>query len=140
MTPPAMSQIHRARVIGTWHADATLQRVTSRELRDRICHSDSEPYALSLGLLAGELIRVSPAHEGDRYADLRHLLSRRDGQLLGTYAAACATDKQARILAHAMHSPGTRQIEVWDGATLVYARPEVVMPAMMARPTLHAAE
>ena len=46
------------------------------------------------------------------------------GALLGTHSAACAGDKQASILAHAMRPAGTRQLEVWNGPALVYARPE----------------
>mgnify|MGYP001603882513 CR=1 FL=1 len=49
-----------------------------------------------------------------------------DGTLAAKLSALCANDKQAKILAHAMKLAGTRQIEVWDGKTLVYQRPEKV--------------
>lgn len=67
-----------------------------------------------------------------------------EGTLLGTFCAACAGDKQARILAHAMRFAGTRRIEVWDGATLVYERPQTqraaTIEALRAQPALFAAE
>jgi hypothetical protein len=47
-----------------------------------------------------------------------------DGTLAAKLSALCANDKQAKILAHAMKLSGTRKIEVWDGKTLVYERPE----------------
>jgi hypothetical protein len=46
-----------------------------------------------------------------------------DGSLNAKIAAECATDMQAKILAHAMQAVGTKRIEVWDGVTLVYERP-----------------
>ena len=33
-------------------------------------------------------------------------------------------EMKAKVLAHAMKLAGTKKIEVWDGRTLVYARPE----------------
>jgi len=51
------------------------------------------------------------------------------GALLATHTASCAGDKQASILAHAMRPAGTRQLEVWNGAALVYARPLATAPA-----------
>jgi len=65
------------------------------------------------------------------------------GTLLGTHAAFCTGDKQARILAHAMRPAGTRQFEVWDGAKLVYERPETrraaTIQALRPQTTLKAA-
>jgi hypothetical protein len=49
-----------------------------------------------------------------------------DGSLAAKLSALCTDDKQAKILAHAMKLAGTRQIEVWDGKTLVYQRPQEV--------------
>ena len=49
-----------------------------------------------------------------------------DGTLAAKFCALCTDDKQAKILAHAMKRSGTRQIEVWDGKTLVYQRPEKI--------------
>lgn len=64
------------------------------------------------------------------------------GVLLGTFSTSCAGDKQARILAHAMRFPGTRHIEVWTGATLVYERPvsRRAATAEAPGPQLYAAE
>jgi hypothetical protein len=47
-----------------------------------------------------------------------------DGSLAGKFAAHCETEMQAKILAHAMRLEDTRRIEVWNGADLVYQRPE----------------
>jgi len=49
--------------------------------------------------------------------------------VIGIYAAPCAGEKQARILAHAMRPPGTRRMEVRDGARLIYERPQTVRTA-----------
>jgi len=49
-----------------------------------------------------------------------------DDTLAAKLSALCADDKQAKILAHAMKLAGTRKIEVWDGVTLVYQRPEKI--------------
>lgn len=46
------------------------------------------------------------------------------GALIGAVTLPCSGDKQARIQAHAMRLAGTRRIEVWDGARLVYERPQ----------------
>ena len=61
-------------------------------------------------------------------------------KLLGTHSAPCADNKHARILAHAMRLSGTKRIEVWCGATLVYERP-ATQHVMIAepQPPLHAA-
>jgi len=47
-----------------------------------------------------------------------------DGTLAGKIAAECDNDVQAKVLAHAMKLKGAKRIEVWDGVTLVYRRPE----------------
>jgi len=49
-----------------------------------------------------------------------------DDTLAAKLSALCIDDKQAKILAHAMKLAGTRKIEVWDGKTLVYQRPEKI--------------
>jgi len=46
-----------------------------------------------------------------------------DGACVGTLFTPCATDKEAKILAHAMRLAGTKRMEVWSGAELVYERP-----------------
>ncbi|HSM95050.1 MAG TPA: hypothetical protein VLT91_03335 [Rhizomicrobium sp.] len=46
-----------------------------------------------------------------------------DGSLTAKIETHCACDKDAKILAHAMKMDGVRQIEVWQGDTLIYARP-----------------
>ncbi len=47
-----------------------------------------------------------------------------DGSVAARIAADCANDMQAKVLAHAMKLEGSTRIEVWDGVTLVYERPE----------------
>ncbi len=47
-----------------------------------------------------------------------------DGTVAAKIAAECANDTQAKVLAHAMKAKGSKRIEVWDGVTLVYERPE----------------
>jgi hypothetical protein len=54
--------------------------------------------------------------------DIRYLDE--DGSLKATIATECANDMQAKVLAHAMKTAGSKRIEVWDGPTLVYERPE----------------
>lgn len=44
--------------------------------------------------------------------------------LLGTFCVPCTSDKQAKIMAHAMRVSGARRLEVWKGAVLVYERPQ----------------
>jgi hypothetical protein len=46
------------------------------------------------------------------------------GRLLASHSVPCASDKKACILAHAMRPQGTRRIEVWKGASLIYERPQ----------------
>lgn len=66
------------------------------------------------------------------------------GALLGTFSVTCAGDTQARVLAHAMRLPGTKRMEVWNGAALIYERPALAraatIEALRPAPTLHAAE
>jgi hypothetical protein len=52
-----------------------------------------------------------------------------DGSLAAKFAAQCHGDTQAKVLAHAMKMDGTRQIEVWNGKTLIYTRPQRPVPA-----------
>jgi hypothetical protein len=47
-----------------------------------------------------------------------------DGSLTAKIETQCATDKEAKILAHAMKVDGARQFEVWQGDTLIYSRPQ----------------
>jgi hypothetical protein len=47
-----------------------------------------------------------------------------DGTVAARIAADCANDMQAKVLAHAMKLENSKRIEVWDGVTLVYERPE----------------
>jgi hypothetical protein len=47
-----------------------------------------------------------------------------DGSLTAKIETHCASDKEAKILAHAMKMDGARRIEVWQGDTLVYERPQ----------------
>ncbi len=56
--------------------------------------------------------------------DIRYLDDH--GTLKAKIATDCANDTQAKVLAHAMRTSGTKRIEVWDGPTLVYERPERV--------------
>jgi len=54
--------------------------------------------------------------------DIRYLND--DGTLRAKVATECDTDMHAKVMAHAMVAAGTKRIEVWDGSTLVYARPQ----------------
>lgn len=54
--------------------------------------------------------------------DIRYLND--DGTVEAQIAADCTNDTQAKVLAHAMKMRGSKRIEVWDGITLVYERPE----------------
>ena len=47
-----------------------------------------------------------------------------DGSLTAKIETHCASDKEAKILAHAMKMDGARRIEVWQGDTLIYERPQ----------------
>lgn len=58
-----------------------------------------------------------PAYE----IDYRH----EDGSLTAKIETWCASDKEAKILAHAMKMDGVRRIEVWQGDTLIYERPQI---------------
>jgi hypothetical protein len=59
--------------------------------------------------------------------DIRYL--NEDGTLKAKIATECSNDIQAKVLAHAMMAHGARRIEVWDGPTLVYERPETYLRA-----------
>ena len=54
--------------------------------------------------------------------DIRYLND--DGTLKAKIATECSNDIHAKVMAHAMMADGARRIEVWDGPTLVYERPE----------------
>ena len=54
--------------------------------------------------------------------DIRYLDE--DGSLKAKIVYECTNDIQAKVLAHAMKTAGSKRIEVWDGPTLVYERPE----------------
>ncbi|MBU6444898.1 MAG: hypothetical protein KGR48_13415 [Alphaproteobacteria bacterium] len=47
-----------------------------------------------------------------------------EGACVGTLTTPCASEKDAKILAHAMRLPGTKRMEVWRGAELIYERPQ----------------
>lgn len=47
-----------------------------------------------------------------------------EGAFLGTFSVPCTSDKQAKIMAHAMRVSGARRMEVWNGSALVYERPQ----------------
>jgi hypothetical protein len=47
-----------------------------------------------------------------------------DGSLTAKIETHCASDKEAKILAHAMKMDGAHQLEVRQGETLIYARPQ----------------
>jgi hypothetical protein len=51
-----------------------------------------------------------------------------DGSLTAKIETQCATDMQAKTLAHAMKVDGARQFEVRQGDTLIYARPQAEPP------------
>jgi hypothetical protein len=48
------------------------------------------------------------------------------GTLTCKFTAMCDDDKVARILAHAMKLPDSKFLEVWNGESLIYRRPEDV--------------
>ena len=48
------------------------------------------------------------------------------GVLTCKFTAMCGDDKVARILAHAMKLPDSKSLEVWNGKSLIYRRPEDV--------------
>jgi hypothetical protein len=48
-----------------------------------------------------------------------------DGSLTAKIETQCASDREAKILAHAMKMDGAQQFEVRQGDTLVYARPQI---------------
>jgi hypothetical protein len=52
------------------------------------------------------------------------LYRRQDGSLAVKLTATGANQTRAKVLAHAMKAAEHHAFEVWDGATLVYERPE----------------
>ncbi|OJT96827.1 MAG: hypothetical protein BGN82_07855 [Alphaproteobacteria bacterium 65-7] len=58
-----------------------------------------------------------PAYE-IRYRD-------QNGALTYTFSATCDDDGRARVLAHAMKTPGARLVEVWRDNAMIHARPSV---------------
>jgi len=54
------------------------------------------------------------------------LYRKHDGSLAVKLTAQCADETRAKVLAHAMKAAEHHRFEVWDGATLVYERPEPV--------------
>jgi hypothetical protein len=53
--------------------------------------------------------------------EIRYL--KKDGSLAARFFATCATDDDAKKLAHAIQLEGARQMAVWDGQRLLYTRP-----------------
>jgi hypothetical protein len=51
-----------------------------------------------------------------------------EGALTYKFAADCADDGRAKVLAHAMKLPGAKRLEVWSGETLIYTRPSDAHP------------
>lgn len=54
------------------------------------------------------------------------LYRRHDGSLAVKLTAMCADETRAKVLAHAMKAAEHHEFEVWEGATLIYQRPEPV--------------
>jgi hypothetical protein len=46
-----------------------------------------------------------------------------DGSLACSFTAVCASETQAKVLAHAMKLRDYKKFEVWRDRTLVYQRP-----------------
>jgi hypothetical protein len=53
--------------------------------------------------------------------EIRYL--RKDGSLAARFFATCASDDDAKKLAHAIQLEGARQMAIWDGQRLFYTRP-----------------
>jgi hypothetical protein len=51
-----------------------------------------------------------------------------DGSLTYKFAADCADDNRAKVLAHAMKTADAKRLEVWSGENLIYARPSDAAP------------
>jgi len=51
-----------------------------------------------------------------------------DGALTYKFAADCADDNRAKVLAHAMKTAGAKRLEVWSGEILIYVRPSDAHP------------
>lgn len=60
-----------------------------------------------------------------------------DGSLTAKIETHCASDKEAKILAHAMKMDGARALEVWQGETLIYARPQGPQPPLFISVEAH---
>jgi hypothetical protein len=48
------------------------------------------------------------------------------GNLIYQFSASCVDDKRAAVLAHAMKLPDSERLEVWNGESLVYRRPQKI--------------
>jgi hypothetical protein len=46
-----------------------------------------------------------------------------DGSLAAKFSTICDDQTKAKVMAHAMKLDGAKQIEVWDGRSLIYTRP-----------------
>ena len=44
------------------------------------------------------------------------------GAITHKFSAACDDDNGAKVVAHAMKLPDCRQLEIWNGAMLVYRK------------------
>jgi hypothetical protein len=55
----------------------------------------------------------------------------RNGTLRAKFSAMCEGTIKAKVLAHAMKPHQIARLEVWRGATLVYARPQWPAPVAM---------
>lgn len=51
-----------------------------------------------------------------------------DGSLACSFSAMCASETQAKVLAHAMKLRDYKKFEVWRDRTLVYQRPQLFEP------------
>ncbi|HEX4156952.1 MAG TPA: hypothetical protein VHY79_00625 [Rhizomicrobium sp.] len=49
-----------------------------------------------------------------------------DGSLACSFTAVCASETQAKVLAHAMKLRDYKRFEVWRDRTLVYQRPQLL--------------
>lgn len=52
------------------------------------------------------------------------------GSLACSFSALCASETQAKVLAHAMKLSDYKSFEVWRDRTLVYARPQAMEMAI----------
>ena len=49
-----------------------------------------------------------------------------DGSLFAKFSTICDDQLKAKVMAHAMKLEGAKQIEVWDGRSLIYSRPTAI--------------